>query len=292
MRHFTIAAAFSLVSLSVQAAELRTFADQRALAAEAKISVRNLAGVIEVEGWDKAEFDLAATLGESAEKVEITGNANDLRVEVKNRRTNFSYGDGDTRLKLRVPAAALLNLEGTSTHIVVRGTRGSITANSVSGDVDLAVAARQINAQTVSGDLRLDAPAARETKLNTVSGDTRVRAVSGALSAESVSGDVEIQGGSFAQLDLKSVSGDIGVQTDFAGDAQVKAESLSGDVRVNVPATLSAEATLKSFSGELRSDFQPVRAASSSKRLVLKIGEGRGQFLLTSFSGDVTLDKQ
>lgn len=292
MRNFITAVALSLATLMVQAAEPRTVADRRGLNADAKITVRNLAGVIEVEGWDKAEFDLAATLGESAEKIEITGTAGDLRVEVKNRRTNFSYGDGDTRLKLRVPAGAVLNLDGTSANIVVRGTRGGITARSISGDIDLAVAARQINVQTVSGDVRLDTPAARETRLNTVSGDTNVRGAAGVLSAESVSGDVQVAGGSFSQLDLKSVSGDIGVQAGFAAEAQVKMESLSGDVRVNAPASLSAEVTLKTFSGDKHSAFNAAREAGDSKRTVLRIGEGRGQLSLTSFSGDVRLDKQ
>ncbi len=292
MRTLTLAAVLSLTSLLAQASEPRRFTDHRALNGDAKLSVRNVAGVIDIEGWDRPEFDLAAQLGESAEKIEITGSAADLRVEVKNRKSNYSYGDGDTRLKLRVPFGVSLNLDGTSSDIVVRGTRGPLMARSVSGDVDLAVAARQITVQTVSGDLRLDTPAATETRLNTVSGDADVKGAAGLLSAESVSGDVQVQGGTFTQLDLKSVSGDIGVQAGFAADAKVKAESLSGDVRVNAPASLSAEVTLKTFSGDKNCDFEAGHKASDSKRSVLKIGAGRAQLSLTSFSGDVTLQKQ
>ena len=292
MRTLTLTAFLAAASLAAHAAEPRHFTDHRALSADAKLSVRNLAGVIEVEGWDKAEFDLAADLGESAEKIDISGSAGDLKVEVKNRKGNNSYSNGDTHLKLRVPAGVALSLDGTSSDIVVRGIKGVLIARSVSGDVDLAIGSKTISVQTVSGDVRLDAPAAKETRLNTVSGDTDVKGAAGMLSAESVSGDVEVVGGSFTQLDLKSVSGDIGVQAGFAPDAKVKAESLSGDVRVNAPASLSAEVSLKTFSGDKNCDFDGAREASDSKRTVLKIGEGRGQFSLTSFSGDVTLDKQ
>ncbi len=292
MRLSTLAAVLSIASFAVHAAEPRSFTDHRAMTADAKLTIRNVAGVIEVEAWDKAEFDLVATLGDSAEKIDITGTADDLRVDVKSRKNHSSYGDGDTRLKLRVPVGASLNLDGTSSDIVVRGTKGALTARSVSGDVDLAVAAKQITVQTVSGDVRLNTPAARETKLNTVSGDTDVNGASGILTAESVSGDVQVEGGVFSQIDLKSVSGDIGVRAGFSADAKVKAESLSGDVRVNAPGSLSAEVTLKTFSGDKHSDFDAAREASDSKRTVLKIGEGRGQVTLTSFSGDVTLDKQ
>ena len=292
MRILTLAAALSLTSLMVHAAEPKTFTDHRALSADAKLSVRNLAGVIEVEAWDRAEFDLAATLGESAERIDITGGAGDLRVEVKNRKNSSSYNDGDTHMRLRVPAGVVLSLDGTSADIVVRGTKGPLTARSVSGDIDLTVVSKSVTVQTVSGDVHLEAPATKETKLNTVSGDVDVKGAAGVLSAESVSGDVEVEGGVFTQLDLKSVSGDIGVRAGFAPDAKVKAESLSGDVRVNAPASLSAEVSLKTFSGDKHSDFDAAREANDSKRVVLKIGEGRGQFSLTSFSGDVTLDKQ
>ena len=291
MRTITLALALSLTGLLAQAASSE-FTDRRPLHADARLSVRNLAGVIEIDAWDKAEMDLTAQLGDSAEKVEITGTAGDLKVEVKNRKSDRYYGDGDTRLKLRVPAGVTLSLDGTSSDLVVRGTKGPITARSVSGDIDLAVPAKLITVQTVSGDVRLETPAARETKLNTVSGDTTVNGAAGSLISESVSGDVNVEGGPFTLVDLKSVSGDIGVHAAFTADARVKAESLSGDVRVNAPASLSAEVTLKTFSGDKHCLFESVREASDSKRTVLKIGEGRGQFSLTSFSGDVTLDKQ
>lgn len=292
MRTLVLAAVTVMVSVAVQAAEPRSFSDHRALNANAKLSVRNLAGVIEVEGWDRAEFDLSAQLGESAEQIEITGNAADLQVEVKNRKVNYTYGDGDTRMKLKVPAGVMLSLDGTSANIVVRGTKGALTARSVSGDVDLIVSATEVSAQTVSGDLRLEAPLAKQTKLNTVSGDTEVKAATGVLSAESVSGDVLVKGTSFTQLDLKSVSGDVGVKASFTADAKVKAESLSGDVHINAPASLSAEVSLKTFSGDKNTDFDAAHETSEGKRALLKIGEGRGQFSLTSFSGDVTLDRQ
>jgi DUF4097 and DUF4098 domain-containing protein YvlB len=149
-----------------------------------------------------------------------------------------------------------------------------------------------VTAQTVSGDLQLEVPGAKEVRLITVSGDVRVDGAQGVLVAESVSGDVEVEGGVFSQLDLKSVSGDVVVQAGYTADARVKAESLSGDVRLNAPSSLSAQVTMKSFSGEKRCDFEAVRETADGKRTVLKIGDGRGQFSLTSFSGDVQLEKK
>jgi DUF4097 and DUF4098 domain-containing protein YvlB len=292
MRLLTAAICLSLTSLLVQAADPREFKDHRALNPDATLSVRNLAGLIEVDAWDKAEFDLMAFLGESAEKVEITGDASALRVEVKNRKSDRYFGDGETRLKLRVPAGVALSVDGTSSDIAITGIKGAIVARSVSGDVDVRVPARQITVQSVSGDVQLEAPGAREVKLNTVSGDVNISGASGRLAAESVSGDVVVDGGTFSVLELKSVSGDIGVSAGFATDAKVKAESLSGDVHVRAPSSLSAEVSLKTFSGDKNCRFEAVHQSSDSKRMVLKIGDGRGQMSLTSFSGDITLEKR
>lgn len=270
----------------------RELEERRPLNAQAQVSVRNVAGVIEVEGWEKNELELKGLLGESAEKIEISGTADALRVEVKTRRGDHHYNDGDTLLRLRLPHGVALTLDGTSADLQVRGIKGPVTARSVSGEVNLAVAAKQVTAQTVSGDVQLEVPAAKEVKINTVSGDVRVDGAQGQLFAESVSGDVDVAGGVFSQLDLKSVSGDVEVQASFTPDARVKAESLSGDVRFSAPASLSAKVTMKTFSGDKHCDFEGAAESGDSKRLVKTIGSGQGQFSLTSFSGDVMLDKQ
>lgn len=270
----------------------RELRERRALNAQAQLSVRNVAGVIEVEGWDKSEMELTGVLGESADKLDISGNADALKIEVKLRKGNRHYSDGETLLKLRVPQGVALTLDGTSADLVASGIKGPVVARTVSGDVRLAVTAKQVTAQTVSGDLELAVPAAKEVKLNTVSGDVRVEGASGVLLAESVSGDVQIEGGVFSQLDLKSVSGDVAVEAGYTPDAKVKAESLSGDVRLNAPASLSAKVTMKTFSGDKHCFFDGATEAGDGKRLVKTIGAGQGQFTLTSFSGDVMLDKQ
>lgn len=292
MRRITFPAlALAMVASLAQAAP-REFAEQRPLNPEARLSVRNVAGVIQVEAWDKASLDIAAQLADNVEKLDISGTPGDLKLEVKTKKSD-RYGPYDeTRLHLRVPAGVALTLDGTSADLVVRGLRGALVARTVSGDVQVEVNSRQLSVQTVSGDLTVRAPLAVDTKVSTVSGDADIEGPSGALSAESVSGDVRVEGGTFSRLELKSVSGDVDLRAAAALDAVVKAESLSGDVRFDAPAALSAEVTLKTFSGEKHSDFDGTSPAGDGKRTVLRLGEGRGNIVLTSFSGDVSLGKR
>ena len=63
--------------------ELRQVDEHRPLKANAQVEVSNVAGRIEVQTWDKNELHLTGTLSEEVEKLEITGDASHLRIEVK-----------------------------------------------------------------------------------------------------------------------------------------------------------------------------------------------------------------
>ena len=130
-----------------------------------------------------------------------------------------------------------------------------------------------------------------QTQLVTVSGDTEVAGASGVLSAESVSGDISLQGGVFSKLMLKSVSGDVEAKAATAAGAQVRAESLSGDVHFNVAGNLNAQVSLKTFSGDSHCELDNVQPVADGRRTLYKVGDGKGQVSLTSFSGDVVLNE-
>lgn len=281
-----------MLAISLAQAAPREFADSRPLNADARLNVRNVAGVIEVEAWDKPTLDIAAQLADNVEKVEITGSAADLRLEVRTKKSERYGNYDDTQLRLRVPAGVVLTLDGTSADLIVRGLKGTLVARTVSGDVQIEVNSKTVSAQTVSGDVTVLAPYAIRSKVSTVSGDADVQGASGELAAESVSGDVRVEGGVFSKLELKSVSGDVDIRGAAAPDAVVKAESLSGDVRFDAPSTLSAQVTMKTFSGEKHCDFEGLSPSGDGKRTVLKLGDGRGNVTLTSFSGDVSLQKR
>ena len=270
----------------------RSVAEHRPLNAAAALSVRNTAGSIRVEAWDKSEIDLTGQLSDNVERLEFSGDANDLHIDVRLKKGDHS-SYADTRLLLKVPRDVVLTLEGTSADLFVNGLRGKLTARTVSGDVDLKVDSSELVAQSVSGDVSVDAPKATLTTVTTVSGETELRGPSGVLRAESVSGDINLSGGTFTALDLKSVSGDVEVRAATAADAAVKAESLSGDVRFNATGLLNAKVSLKSFSGDKHCNISDAaEPVADGRRNRYTVGNGKGQISLTSFSGNVVLDGQ
>lgn len=259
--------------------------ERRPLKADARVAVSNVAGLIEVETWDKNELHLTGTLSEEVEKLEITGNESRLKIEVKlpQRTKNVE----DTILKLKVPAGVSLEAEGVSADIRVKGLRGEIEAESVSGDIKLDVASKRIKASSVSGDVTLTAPA-EETRVESVSGDVTVRGARGEIRSESVSGDVEVHAREVKVLEAETVSGDFDLDLELARDAKVSVETLSGEVRITLPKLPEGEIDLETFSG----GFDSMWPLGNADREYNRDGEGSGRLRLHSFSGDIILKKK
>lgn len=263
----------------------------RGLKANGRVSVNNVAGIVEVSTWDRNEVSLGGRLGSSAEVLEIKGDSNELNIVV--RLPKRSRSSGDTVLELRVPTQARIELETVSADVVVNGAKGPVKVNTVSGDVALALGASEVTVQTVSGDVKLKAPS-RLTRLNSVSGDLSLEGLSGSLSLETVSGNVELhKGGRFSELKLKSVSGDLSLDVALDATAQVSGQTLSGEITMVVPQALNGTALLKSFSGDAECEGATTVDHQSGRNREYVWGDGRGARVeLSSFSGDIRVERK
>src|SRR5688572_4289462 len=156
--------------------------ETRPLSAQGRLEVENLKGRIEVRAWDRNEVKIEGSLGAGVEKLEITGDADNLAVRVRYPKSGglgfFSGSDKSepSELRLMVPRQAELEVEAVSADVDVEGmASGEMTIESVSGDVRVVGAPRQASIDSVSGDLNLI--------LN-----------SPQVSTESVSGDIDLRG--------------------------------------------------------------------------------------------------
>jgi DUF4097 and DUF4098 domain-containing protein YvlB len=276
----------------------RPIDERRPLKADARVEVSNVAGEITVEAWDKNELHLTGTLSEQVEKLEITGDASRLKIEVKLPRRTRNVEE--TILHLKVPAGITLEAEGVSADIAVRGVRGDVEVSSVSGDVELRVGSKNVEARSVSGDVTVEAPAATTTRVESVSGDVTVRGASGEVRGQTVSGDVEVRARVARQVRIKSVSGDLELEAELAADAEVEAETMSGDVRLLVPRLPDVAIDLETYSGDIersellpgyqgrrRSDDRDHQGSEYSRE-----GKGPGRVRLRTFSGDIEVKKR
>ena len=217
------------------------------------------------------------------ELLELSGDARALDIEVK-------YPDGGgwklwgknrdsepTTLEITVPQRASLDIE------------------SVSADIDVQqMAGRKLSASSVSGAVVVTASSPGEASFENVSGDLTLRITSNKVNAETVSGEIKLQGGLAGDVQLESVSGNISLVapalnklqvSTVSGDArlraalkpsaEVKAETLSGVLELSLPANTSARLHAETFSGDIRSPAGKVAREE----------HGPGKSLDTTFGG-------
>jgi DUF4097 and DUF4098 domain-containing protein YvlB len=270
----------------------------RPLDASGRVHIENIQGRISVRTWAQPQVRITGTLGKGAEKLDVSGDARSLDIEVK-------YPDGDgwklwgnrhrdsepTILEITVPQRASLDIESVSASIDVQQMAG-----------------RKLSASSVSGAILVTASSPGEASFENVSGDLGLRITSNKVNAETVSGDISLQGGLAGEVDLESVSGNITLVapalnklqvSTVSGDARlraglkpsgaIKGETLSGVIELDLPANTSARLHAESFSGDIRSPSGKVQREEHGpgKSLDVTYGSGQGQIRLESFSGDV-----
>jgi len=287
------AAALAALALPVQAAK-RDFSAQKPADPSGTVEIVNVAGSIEVSGWNQPTVDVSGTIGERVERVDVTstGNRTTVRVVLPNGSNNW-HGDGDANLKIRVPQGSSLDVSLVSADLRVTGVNGNHHLQTVSGDIQGDVGGGDLQVNSVSGDVHLTAHNGHSAQIQSVSGDVNLSGTSGDLTLNTVSGDTIATLGDLARAHLESVSGDINVTANaLTAQGWLEATTVSGDLRLHFAATPDADIDVQSFSGDISNCFGPKPVEEKygpGSRLNFRSGKGGGRVHVDSKSGDVDL---
>jgi hypothetical protein len=143
----------------------------------------------------------------------------------------------------------------------------------------------------VSIDIVVKVPKEMVVSANSVSGDVDVTGAEGRVRAGSVSGDVRLARLRATGVRASSVSGDITVSVDaLTGDGDLHFSSVSGNVTAELPRTIDADVTMRSVSGSLDSDFPlTLNGRLNRHSIEARIGKGGRALEVHTVSGDVRL---
>lgn len=261
------------------------------------VEIENLKGRIEVRAWDRPEVKIEGSLGAGAEKLEIEGDRSRLEVRVRYPKEYgmFNRGRGEpTELRLMVPLRASLDVGAVAADVDVQGlAAGEMSIDSVSGDVTVAAAPRKADINSVSGDLDLTLNSS-DIQAETVSGLIRLRGrLNGEVEASSVSGDIELGtlDTQLRRLEGSTVSGDMRVATALADAGRISLDTVSGSLRLTLPKSLSANVRGETFSGDLEATGARIERAEHGPgaSFTHRYGQGSGDISVETFSGSATI---
>jgi len=293
MRNFIIA---SSMLLALPATAATPINEVRPFDADGQIEIENLKGRIQVRGWDREEVKITGSLGSGVERLVIEGDRQNLEVRVK-YPNNSGWGGNKsepTDLQLMVPLRADLEIDSVSAGVDVSGVAaGDVSIDSVSGDIVVVGAPREIDVDSVSGGIRLTVNSS-DVSAESVSGEVLLRGrMNGEISADSVSGGIEVvvNGEQIRVLKANTVSGNVSIDTALAPNGEIQLESISGRLALTVPANISTQARAESMSGTLVAPNVTVQKPryGSGSSYSTRYGSGAGEINMQTLSGDAQL---
>jgi DUF4097 and DUF4098 domain-containing protein YvlB len=286
-----------IVSLLFAAASVCHAADDRDFEQKVKadptgsVRVSNVAGKVQVIGWDRAEVDVKARLHGDVERVDVFSDSG--RTTIKVILPRATRHGGEAELEIRIPERSDLDVSTVSAEVETQRLLAAQRLSTVSGDIRSDFV-KDFEGKTVSGDLRLKGQAeSGDVRISSVSGTVFLDRGGGDVEVTSVSGDLILDVASVSTLRTRTTSGDLSLRGALARDGNVEAETISGDITVRVKPQAGFEYEASSFSGTIGNCFgQHVENTSRhgpGTRLIGTAGEGHGRVRVKSMSGDVAI---
>jgi len=291
-----LVAACCLLGAGTSLADTTPIDKEASMDPRGRVSVSNVSGKVDVEGWSRSELKLTGTLGDNVERLEFHEDDGDVHIEVvlKKGKKGWNWRDrsGDSNLMLRIPEAARLSVDTVSADINVRDHLGSQALDSVSGDIEAVLGEEDCEVESVSGSVNLTG---RDTDIElsaeAVSGDVRVSRFRGDIEAEAVSGDVIVRESHIGDGEFESVSGDIDLDITLDDSGSLEAESVSGSVSLRFEGSVNASFDIETHSGRI-DDFWGNKARRTSeygpgRELSFSVGSGSAEVSIATLSGSV-----
>src|ERR1700689_2648648 len=100
------------------------------------VEIDNVAGLIDVQGWDKSEVAVTGTIGKDVERVDVTSDSNRTSIRVVlPKGLHWSMRDGEAHLVIHVPTNSSLSASLVSSDLKVSAVRGALELRTVSGNI-------------------------------------------------------------------------------------------------------------------------------------------------------------
>ena len=268
-----------------------SFEKRVAAPSDGVVEISNVAGLIDVSGWDRAEVEVTGELEEGNERVDVSSEGGRTRVRVVVR--SHSQHSAEADLRIRVPHASEVQITAVSSDIHTQGITGAQRLNTVSGDIRAELGA-DATIKTVSGDLWVRGSSKPANLwISTVSGDLRLERAAGSVEATSVSGLLSLDVDPARQVRARTTSGDLSFRGSLEEGATFEVQSISGTLSLRARAPKGYEYEIESFSGEIDSCFNRSnvsdRRYGPGRRLSGVLGDGAGRLRVKSMSGDIEI---
>ena len=200
---------------------------------DGSIRIHNYNGTVTVTGWEKdsvAVFAVIAGKPSPSGRPLIFGGGGRKGVKMGVDNSD-DFNQPLTDMTVFVPSRARLSIRGAATSVDVKNFAGSLDASTLSGRLRIAGPMTEITAETMDGDLEVDASPSF-FRGRTATGRLTWNGSSDDVTLNTVSGAVVINGSTLLRARIESISGDIKFAGTVKPNGRVGFDSHAGDVTI------------------------------------------------------------
>lgn len=256
-----------------------------------EVDVVNVAGSVEVVGWDRAEVQVEADLGSNVERLDFKIEGSRTLVKVVLPRMGGSSGSSD--LIVKIPRDSSLNVNTVSADQRISGVRGGQRLQAVSGNIETNCGSGDLEMKTVSGSILARCADGKPgpVRATSVSGDVQLEKIGPELDLNTVSGDMNVRMDRLERGRIKTTNGNLELTTALAKEARIDAEAINGDLTFTLRGTIDAEFDIETFNGDIDNCFGPkssrTREYGPGNELRFTEGKGDARVRVKTMNGTV-----
>ncbi len=264
--------------------------------ADGTVEITNVAGTIDISGWDRDEVEVIATLGRGVKELQVERRGSRVEIEVELHRGHGGRREKATaHLEVRLPRGSEVKVETVNSDITTSDLSGELEIESVSGSIEIHDGPPVLRIETVAGDVVVKSGVERLT-VETVSGIVELHC-GREIEVTAVSGRIQVLGREeIESAELEVVAGDIRFEGTLAPRGRLDASSHNGSIDVTLPESVSARFEVSTFSGRITNELGPeakrVGRYTPEQEVTFETGSGEGRVTLESFAGSISIRKR
>lgn len=258
-----------------------------------EVVIGNVAGEVQVTGWDRNEVHVSADLSEGVERLDFKTSGARTTIEVVlPRGRNYQ---GSTDLVVQVPRNSSLVINTVSADQTIKDVRGMQRLQAVSGMIQTELWNDDVELKSVSGEVWVRGHKGKGAmRVTTVSGDLRLEDIGSEMELNTVTGDMRVNVAELSKARIRTTNGNLELRAaKLTDDVRIDAEGINGDLRFRFPRDLDTEFDISTFNGEIDNCFGPKPHKTSEygpgNALRFKEGNGDGRIRIKALNGTVEI---
>jgi len=258
-----------------------------------EVVIGNVAGEVQVTGWDRNEVHVKADLSEGVERLDFKTSGARTTIEVVLPR-GHNY-QGSTDLVIQVPRNSSLVINTVSADQTIKDVRGTQRLQAVSGTIQTELWNEDMEVKNVSGEVMVKGHNGKGVlRATSVSGALRLEDIGPEMELNTVTGDMRVRVAELSKARIRTTNGDLELRAaKLTDDVRIDAEGINGDLRFRLPRQLDTEFDISTFNGEIDNCFGPKPHRTSEygpgNALRFKEGNGDGRIRIKALNGTVEI---